>query len=77
MSTNPGGEHATRDANVPQEGQVDKAIDAQLARTSTQPFIAAAASPSASYVQAEAVAVRNVANACRQVLIDAGLMPAS
>lgn len=77
MSSNPGGEHAHSDKNVTREAGVDAAIDDQLARTSSQGFIAAAASPSASYVQAEAVAVRNVANACRQILIDAGLMPAS
>jgi hypothetical protein len=70
-------DHASRDVNVPKERQVDAAIDDQLVRTSTQPFIAAAASPGATYVQAEAVAVRNVANACRQILIDAGLMPAA
>jgi hypothetical protein len=70
-------ESATHDENVPHEANVDAAVDDQLVRTSDEPFIAAAASPGATYVQAEAVAVRNVANACRQVLIDAGLMPAS
>jgi N-acetylglucosamine kinase-like BadF-type ATPase len=59
------------------ETKIDKAIDDQLARTSSGAFIAAAASPGATYNQAEMVAVRNVANACRQILIDAGLMPAS
>jgi N-acetylglucosamine kinase-like BadF-type ATPase len=75
--SNPGSEHAAGDTKVPHEQAVDQAVDAQLERTSDEPYIAAAASPSASYVQAEAVAVRNVANACRQVLIDAGLMPSS
>jgi hypothetical protein len=77
MSSNPGGEHAHRDTNVSGETKIDKAIDDQLARTSSGAFIAAAASPGATYNQAEMVAVRNVANACRQILIDAGLMPAS
>jgi predicted TIM-barrel enzyme len=77
MSSNPGGEHAHRDTRVAGEAKIDQAIDDQLARTSSGAFIAAAASPGATYNQAEMVAVRNVANACRQILIDAGLMPAS
>lgn len=77
MSANPGGEHATRDTNVPQEAKVDAAVDAQLARTSDHAFIADLASPSASYVQAEAVAARNKINEILDVLKDAGLMPAS
>lgn len=77
MSVNPGSEHTSGDQHVPHEPELDAAIDDQLARTSDEPFIAAAASPGATYVQAEAVAVRNVANACLQALKDAGLIPSA
>jgi hypothetical protein len=77
MASNPGGEHARRDTNVSGEAKVDKAVDDQLARTSDHAFIADLASPSASYVQAEAVAARNKINEILDILKDAGLMPAS
>lgn len=55
-----------QDTHVPHEGKVDEAIDAQMERTSTHaaiPDVTATAitdagSPGATYVQAEAVAVR-------------------
>jgi len=77
MSSNPGAEHAHRDTNVDRETNIDKAVDDQLARTSDHAFIADLASPSASYVQAEAVAARNKINEILDILKDAGLMPAS
>ena len=75
--TNPGGEHAARDKNVPGEARVDRAIDDQLARTSSHAHIADPASPGASYVQAEVVALRTAIVAILDILEDAGLMPAS
>lgn len=59
-------EHASHDEHVPHEAEVDAAVDDQLARTSSQAAIANvtataisdAASPGASYVQAEEVAIR-------------------
>lgn len=77
MSSNPGGERAHSDKNVAREAGVDAAVDDQLARTSDHAFIADLASPSASYVQAEAVAARNKINEILDILKDAGLMPAS
>ena len=70
-------EYSRRDVNVPKERQVDAAIDDQLARTSDHAAIADLASPSASYVQAEAVAARNKINEILDVLRDSGLIPAA
>ncbi len=68
-------EHASHDTHVPHEAAVDAAIDDQLARTSTHAAIPDLASPSASYVQAEAVAARNKINEILAVLRDAQLIP--
>ena len=70
-------EHASQDANVPHEANVDRAVDDQLARTSDHAAIADLASPGASYVQAEAVAARNKINEILDVLRDAGLIPSA
>ena len=75
--SNPGSEHARRDTKVQHEVQVDAAVDDQLARTSDHAAIADLASPSASYVQAEAVAARNKINEILDVLRDSGLIPSS
>jgi hypothetical protein len=65
------------DTNVPHEGAVDDAIDAEMRRTSTHVAIADPASPGAAYVQAEAVAVRDAVVAILAVLRDAELIPSS
>lgn len=63
------------DINIAHEPGVDKAIDAQMARTSTQPAIADLAAPSAAYVQAEATATQVAINKILAVLRDAELLP--
>jgi len=63
------------DENVPHEAQHAKATDAQMARTSDHAAIPDLASPSATYVQAEAVAARNKINEILDVLRDAELIP--
>jgi len=70
-------EHAGRDVHVDHEAAVDAAVDDQLARTSDHAAIADLASPSASYVQAEAVAARDKINEILDVLRDAGLIPSA
>jgi hypothetical protein len=63
------------DKNVPHEQKVDDAVDDQLARTSDHAAIADLAAPSATYVQAEAVAAQGKINEILDVLRDAGLVP--
>lgn len=70
-------EHASHDEHVPHEAEVDAAVDDQLARTSTHAFIADPASPGASYVQAEVVALRTAIVGILAILKDAELMPSS
>jgi len=65
------------DTHVSHEADVDEAIDSQMRRTSDAGAIADPASPGASYVQAEAVAVRNAVVAILGVLRDAELIPSS
>lgn len=65
------------DTHVPHEAEVDEAIDEQMKRTSTHAAIANPGSPSSSYVQAEAVAVRDALVDILEVLRDAGLIPTS
>lgn len=65
------------DEHVPHEANVDEAIDAQMERTSTHAAIANPGSPGATYVQAEAVAVRDALVSVLEVLRDAELIPAS
>jgi hypothetical protein len=68
---------AIEDQHVPHEGAHAQATDAQLARTSDHAAIADLAAPSATYVEAEALAARNKINEILDVLRDAGLIPAS
>jgi len=70
-------EEAGVDRHVPHEAAHNRAMDDQLARTSDHAAIADLASPSASYVQAEAVAARGKINEILDVLRDAGLIPAA
>jgi hypothetical protein len=65
------------DTNVPHEGQVDKAVDAQMRRTSTHAAIPdlSPAAASVGYVQAEATATRGKVNEILAVLRDAELIP--
>jgi hypothetical protein len=63
------------DENVPHEQAHAAATDAQMRRTSTHAAIPDLASPSATYVQAEAVAARNKINEILAVLRDAELIP--
>lgn len=69
------GESASHDENVPHEAEVDAAVDAQLARTSDHAAIADLATPSAAYVEAEAIAMQGKINEILDVLRDAGLIP--
>lgn len=62
---------------VPHQDDVEGVVDAQLEATSDHAAIADLASPSASYVQAEAVAARDKINEILDVLRDAGLIPSS
>jgi hypothetical protein len=64
------------DKHVPHEDAHRTVVDEQLVRTSDHAAIADLASPSASYVQAEAVAARGKINEILDVLRDAGLIPA-
>ena len=66
-----------QDTHVPHEAEVDEAVDAQMARTSDHAAIADLAAPSATYVEAEALAARGKINEILDVLRDAGLIPAS
>lgn len=52
-------------------------VDAQMAATSDHAAISDLAAPSATYVEAEALAARNAINEILDVLRDAGLIPAS
>lgn len=63
------------DTNVPHEQSVADAVDAQLDRTSDNAAIANLASPSGTYVQAEAVAARDKINLILEVLREAELIP--
>jgi hypothetical protein len=63
------------DEHVPHEEAHAAATDAQMARTSDHAAIPDLASPSATYVQAEAVAARNKINEILDVLRDAELIP--
>ena len=65
------------DTHVDHEADVDEAIDAQMRRTSDRAAVADPASPGASYVQAEAVAVRDAVVTILDVLRDAELIPSS
>ena len=65
------------DEFVDHEAQVDRAVDAQMARTSDHAAIADLAAPSAGYVQAEATAMQEKINEILDVLRDAGLIPTS
>jgi hypothetical protein len=65
------------DVNVPHEGKHADATDDQLARTSDHAAIADLAAPSATYVEAEALASRNKINEILDVLRDAELIPAA
>lgn len=65
------------DTHVPNEAEVDEAIDSQMRRTSTHAAIADPAAPGASYVQAEAVATNAAVLAILAVLRDAELIPSS
>lgn len=65
------------DTNIPHEAEVDKAVDAQMRRTSTHAAIADPGSPGSSYVQAEAVATNDAVKAILAVLRDAELIPSS
>jgi len=65
------------DTHVPHEQQVTEAVDAHARRTSDHAAIADLASPSASYVQAEAVAMRGKINEILDVLRDAEFIPES
>ena len=69
--------YAIGDENVPHEAQVAEAIDDQMARTSDNAAIPNLDSPSASYVQAEAVAARDKINLILEVLREAELIPAT
>lgn len=66
---------SSQDVHVPHEADVDRAIDAQLARTSNQAAIPDLESPSVGYVQAEAVAARDKINLILKVLRDSDLIP--
>ena len=63
------------DVNVPHEAAHAKAVDDQMARTSTHPAIPDLPAASAAYVQAEATATRNTINEILAVLRDAELIP--
>lgn len=63
------------DVNVPHEAAHAKATDEQMARTSDHAAIADLAAPSATYVEAEALAARNKINEILDVLRDAELIP--
>lgn len=63
------------DENVPHEAAHAEATDDQMERTSDHAAIPDLASPSATYVQAEAVAARNKINEILDVLRDAELIP--
>lgn len=62
---------------IPHQQETEDATDAQLERTSDHAAIADLASPSGSYVQAEAVAARGKINEILDVLRDSGLIPAA
>lgn len=63
------------DRHVPHEDAHRTVIDEQLVRTSDHAAIADLAAPSASYVEAEALAARNKINEILDVLRDSGLIP--
>lgn len=65
------------DTHIPHEGAHADAVDDQLERTSDHAAIADLASPSGTYIQAEAVAARDKINGILDVLRDAGLIPAA
>ena len=54
---------------------VEEVIDEQLVRTSDHAVIADLAAPSATYVEAEALAARGKINEILDVLRDSGLIP--
>lgn len=64
-----------KDTNVDHEAAAAEATDDQMERTSDHAAIADLASPSGTYVQAEAVAARNKINEILDVLRDAELIP--
>ena len=68
---------AIEDQHVPHEAAHGRATDDQLARTSDHAAIADLAAPSATYVEAEALAARDKINEILDVLRDAELIPAS
>lgn len=65
------------DENVPHEAAHAEAVDDQLARTSDHAAIADLAAPSATYVEAEAIAMTGKINAILDVLRDAELIPSA
>jgi hypothetical protein len=62
---------------VPHQDEQEELIDTQLEVTSDHAAIANLATPSATYVEAEAVAAAGKINEILDVLRDAGLIPAS
>lgn len=66
---------SAHDANISEE--LDENLDTKLGATSDHAAIADLASPSASYVQAEAVAARDKINEILDVLRDSGLIPSA
>lgn len=69
--------HQSAGDTIPHQSETEGVIDNQLERTSDHAAIADLASPSSSYVQAEAVAARDKINGILDVLRDAGLIPAA
>ena len=65
------------DTHVPNEAEVDEAIDSQMRRTSTAAAIADPTAPGAAYVQAEAMSNHAAIVAILGVLRDAELIPSS
>lgn len=62
---------------VPHQDDVEDVVDAQLEATSDHAAITDLATPSSTYVEAEAVAAAGKINEILDVLRDAGLIPAS
>ncbi len=60
---------------IPHQDLVEDVVDEQLMRTSDHAVIADLAAPSATYVEAEALASRGKINEILDVLRDAGLIP--
>lgn len=65
------------DEHVPHEAAVADAVDAHMRRTSNNVAIPNLAAPSATYVEAEALAARDKINLILEVLREAELIPSS